>query len=449
MKFWLKEITLALGLKPPLEDRLVTGWSVDSRTIQSGDLFFALRGDNHDGHKYLREVFAAGASAAVIDRDPENPDRNWILLRVGDGLRALQHLGAWARGRWGKDVIAVTGSAGKTTAKEVIASMLSTAMRTGRSAGNLNNHIGVPLSLLRLEDDCEAAVLEMGMNHAGEIAALAAIAKPKVGVVTNVGHAHIEFFDSMEGIAAAKRELIEALPEDGVAVLNADDPKVAAFARVHPGRTITFGLSAGAEVRAERVRYSFSEVRFRWRDTEFQSSLAGRHGVLNLLAGLAVSSLYDVDPGRLAEAARGLQPGPMRGRRFEEDGIFHIDDCYNSNPDAARAMIDLLAATPAERRIAVLGEMLELGRWSEPLHRDLGSYVAGSGVHVLVGIRGAARHAVEAAVAAGFPASAAFFFENPEPAGLYLKSIVRNGDVILWKGSRGARVELALEAFRK
>ncbi len=447
MKFRLEEVALALGVNPPSRDRMITGWSVDSRTLQPGDLFFALRGPKHDGHQYLTGAFAAGAAAAVVDRAPENADSHWTLLSVDSTERALQQLGSWARDRWGKEVIGVTGSAGKTTTKEVIACMLATTLRAGKNSGNFNNHIGVPLSLLRLEENSDVAVLEMGMNHAGEIAALARIARPQVGVVTNVGHAHIEFFDSIEQIAAAKRELIESLPEDGIAVLNADDTRVAAFASAHRGRKITFGFCPEADVRAEQVRYSLSGVRFLCQETEFESSFAGRHGVSNLLAGLAVASAYGIARGRLADAVRAIEPGPMRGRRIEKDGILHFDDCYNSNPDAARAMIDLLADTPARRRIAVLGEMLELGRWSEPLHRDMGVHVARSGIHVLVGIRGAARLAVESAVAAGFPASAAFFFENPEPAGLYVKQIATGGDVILWKGSRGTRVELALEAL--
>jgi UDP-N-acetylmuramoyl-tripeptide--D-alanyl-D-alanine ligase len=285
------------------------------------------------------------------------------------------------------------------------------------------------------------------MNHAGEIAALAKIAQPRIGVVTNVGHAHVENFDDIDGVAAAKRELIEALPPEGIAVLNADDERVSKFAAAHHGRVITYGFSENANVRAEDVSYSMDGVKFRVNGTELESKLSGRHAVSNLLAGVAVASIYDIQPERLVDAARAIEPGPMRGKRILKNGIIHFNDCYNSNPDAARAMVDLLADTPALRRIAVLGEMLELGHLSEPLHRDLGLYVARSGLNVLVGIRGAAIHAVEAAIAAGLPGDAACFFDDPASAGQWLRTIAREGDAILWKGSRGTRVELALERF--
>ncbi|MBL8232555.1 MAG: UDP-N-acetylmuramoyl-tripeptide--D-alanyl-D-alanine ligase [Bryobacterales bacterium] len=425
---------------------MVRGWSIDSRTISPGDLFFAIRGPLHDGHTYVPQVLAKGASAAVVDHVPEGCDVPALII-VNDVPLALQRLGAWARQRWGGPVVGITGSAGKTTTKEIVAAMLAAKLRTGKNTGNLNNHLGVPLSLLRLPSDSEVAVIEMGMNHAGEIAELAAIARPQVGVVTNAGYAHIENFDSVEGVAAAKRELIEALPADGVAVLNADDPRVRNFAGAHSGRCVTYGLSAGADVRASEVSHSAEGCAFRTGDVTFASKLTGRHGILNLLAGIAVAGLYGIAPSQLVDAAASLEPGHMRGQRIHRDGIQHINDCYNSNPDAARAMVDVLADTPASRRIAVLGEMLELGRWSEPLHGELGRYVASSGTHVLVGIRGAARHAVEAAIQAGFPASAAYFFEDPVEAGECVKRLAQPGDAILWKGSRGTRVELALERF--
>ena len=212
MKFSLRAVADALGVSPPANpDAMITGWSVDSRTLQPGDLFFALRGAVNDGHAHVAEVFEKGALAAVVE---EAVDFEGRVLRVDDTLRALQELAAWARREWRGDVVAVTGSAGKTTTKDVIAEMLATEMATAKTQGNLNNHVGLPLSLLRLEETARVAVLEMGMNHAGEIRKLAAIAGPNVGVVTNVGYAHIENFESIENIAAAKRELVEMLGED-------------------------------------------------------------------------------------------------------------------------------------------------------------------------------------------------------------------------------------------
>ncbi len=437
MKLPLRTVAEILGLRCD-SGAIVTGWSVDSRTIRRGDLFFALRGPHHDGHDYISAALEKGA-AAVVAESGEG------VLRVADSLRALQAVAARVRQMWGGEIVAVTGSAGKTTTKEVIAALLAERLPTARSEGNLNNHVGLPLSLLRLEEQARVGVVEIGMNHAGEIRHLAGIARPNVGVVTNVGWAHIEFFDSIEGIAAAKRELIEALDAGGTVVLNADDPRVAQF--THRGRTIFYGLSPAAGVRAEQVKFSLEGVSFRVGATNFTSVLTGRHNLSNILAGIAVAGAYGIGPEALAGAVGKLRPGKMRGERFHHRGVLVYNDCYNSNPDAVRAMLDVLCDTPARRRIAVLGEMLELGRWAEPLHRDVGKFAAERGVDVLVGIRGAACCTLDAAMRAGLRADAASFFENPGDAGRFLRKIAQPGDAILFKGSRGVRVEEALQQF--
>jgi UDP-N-acetylmuramoyl-tripeptide--D-alanyl-D-alanine ligase len=442
-----------LGI-PATSEARITGWSVDSRTVQPGDLFFALPGPNHDGNAYLDEALRKGAVAAIAHSEHHgSPARKRgdmaasEVLTVPDSLAALQDLATWARDKWGGQVVGVTGSAGKTTTKDVIASMLALNMPVAKNIGNLNNHVGLPLSILRLPSDARVAVLELAMNHAGEIRRLSEIARPNIGVVTNVGHAHIEAFDSIEGIAAAKRELIEALPSGGVAVLNFDDPLVLPFSGVHPGRTITFGFNAGADVRATNFEDTSDGISFSVDGVRFSSPLHGRHSVSNFLAGIAVAGLFGIRPSELTEVVRGIPPGPMRGERILHNGILILNDCYNSNPDAARAMLDVLRDTQAKRRIAVLGEMLELGRWSGALHRGVGTYVAAQGIDVLVGIRGAASNLVDAAKEAGQAANAAFFFDDPADAGIELRKIARAGDVILFKGSRGTHVEKALERF--
>ncbi len=426
----------------------VAGWSVDTRTQNPGDVYFALRGPVHDGHNFVRAAEEKGAAAIVVERACGVADE----LVVSDSLRALQHLGAWAREEWGGTVVGVTGSAGKTTTKDAIAHLLSTGVPIGKTVGNFNNHIGVPLSILRLPDDCRAAVLEMGMNHAGEIRELAAIAKPRIGVVTNVGYAHVEFFDSIEGVAAAKRELIEALPRDGVAVLNADDPRVTKFREAHPGRTVTFGFAEGADVRGEIAGAAapgnagrkpvggpegLPHTHFRVLGVEYETGLTGRHAVSNLLAAIAVALEFGIAPERLREPVRTFRVGKMRGERIERGGMIVWDDCYNSNPEAARSMIDVLRETPAERRIAVLGEMLELGETSEALHREVGEYAAGQGIDLVIGVHGAAKSLARAA--------GGEYFDEPEKAGDYLRSIARAGDALLFKGSRGVHMERALE----
>jgi UDP-N-acetylmuramoyl-tripeptide--D-alanyl-D-alanine ligase len=432
----------AAGSPPPVQ---VSGWSVDTRTQNAGDVYFALRGPNHDGHHYVRAALEKGAAAVVVENHA-GADLPGKALTVPDTLRALQALGGWARAEWGGTVVGVTGSAGKTTTKDAIAHLLAVEMPVGGTTGNFNNHIGVPLSILRLPDGCRAAVLEIGMNHAGEIRELAAIARPEIAVVTNVGYAHVEFFESIEGVAAAKRELVEALPRDGVAVLNADDPRVARFREAHPGRSITFGFSDCAEVRGEAVECRPDGARFRALGVEFETGLTGRHAVLNVLAALAVSRAFGIPPERLRDAVRSLSAGSMRGERIEHNGIVVWNDCYNSNPEAARSMIDVLRGTPAGKRIAVLGEMLELGHSAGELHRALGRYAAQNGVGLLAGVRGNARAMVEAAREAGGTAE---YFETPEEAGEFVRERARPGDAVLFKGSRGVHMERALERFLK
>jgi UDP-N-acetylmuramoyl-tripeptide--D-alanyl-D-alanine ligase len=452
VEFTVKEIAAVLRV-PAASDVRITGWSVDSRTVQPGDLFFALRGPNHDGNAYLDQALGKGAVAAVAHPGHRSPARKQgdivapDILPVPDSLAALQDIAAWARNQWGLQVVGVTGSAGKTTTKDIIAAMLAVNMPIAKTIGNLNNHVGLPLSILRMPSNARVAVLEMAMNHAGEIRRLSEIARPNIGVVTNVGHAHMEAFDSIQAVAAAKRELIEALPSDGVAVLNSDDPLVVQFRDMHRGRTITFGLNAGADVRAENFEDTSGGISFSVDGVQFSSPLHGRHSVSNFLAGIAVAGLFGIQPGELTQVVRDIPPGPMRGERFLHNGILILNDCYNSNPDAARAMIDVLRDTQAGRRIAVLGEMLELGRWSEALHRGVGAYVAAQGIDVLVGIRGAASNLVDAAKEAGQAVNAAFFFSEPADAGVQLREIARAGDVILFKGSRGTHVERALESF--
>jgi UDP-N-acetylmuramoyl-tripeptide--D-alanyl-D-alanine ligase len=443
----LQEVARVVGAAGDFPPVPVTGWSVDTRTQNPGDLYFALRGPNHDGHDYVQAALEKHAAGVVIETNPWPPAPGpRPLLLVPDALRALQHLAAEARQTWAGAVVAVTGSAGKTTAKDAIAHLLAVDLPVGKTIGNFNNHIGVPLSILRLPAECRAAVLEMGMNHAGELRVLADIAKPDIGVVTNVGYAHVEFFESIEGVAAAKRELIEALPPSGVAVLNADDPRVLAFRDAHPGKSVTFGFSELADVRAEGVELRSDGSRFRALGVRFETAIAGRHGVMNLLAAIAVASVFHIAPERLRDAVRSFTPGKMRGQRTEHNGIVVWDDCYNSNPEAAESMIDVLRETGAARRIAVLGEMLELGQAAPELHRRVGRYAARRGIDFLIGVRGNARAMVEAAGEAGLSAR---FVDDPVPAGECAHEIARPGDAILFKGSRGVRMELALERFLK
>lgn len=441
MKLLLEDVARALGVECPVRAE-VSGWSTDSRSIAAGDFFFPLRGPNHDGHDHLAQAFERGAVAAVVDREYAGQG---LVFRVADTLRALQDVASFVRDRWGGEVVGVTGSAGKTSTKEIVARLLAGGggIATGKTEGNFNNHVGLPLSILRLPGDAQVAVLELGMNHQGEIRDLARIAKPRIGVVTNVGYAHIENFDSIEGIAAAKRELVEALPAaSGLAVLNADDPRVARFGGP---RVVSFGIDHDATFRAREVEYvETGGVRFQVDGVPFESAVAGRHNVLNILAGVAVGREYGVGLKALAEAARELPALKMRGERMERNGVIVWNDCYNANPDAMRAMIDVLRDTRAARRIAVLGEMRELGSWSRQLHAEVGQYAGERGINIVVGVVGDAASMVDAAKQAG---AAGYFAADPETAGDLLKELARPGDAILFKGSRGTKVERALERY--
>jgi UDP-N-acetylmuramoyl-tripeptide--D-alanyl-D-alanine ligase len=428
------------------------GYSIDSRTIQPGELFFAVKGDRFDGHDFVEQALRAGAVAAVVrkDRWPQYPSHKG-LLAVDDTLVALQILATAVRKLWGKVVIGITGSMGKTTTKEAIAHLLSVRHRVHRTKGNFNNHFGLPLGLLTLEPEYDLSVIEMGMSHAGEIAALARMAQPNEGVVTTVAPVHLEFFDSIAGIARAKYELIEALPAHGTAVLNADDEYVSQFGRDFKGKVILFGLRSTADVRAEHIEVIGAEgTRF---DLVCQgvrqpvhSPLLGQHNVYNVLAAAAVAMEHGITASEIAAALPKLEAADKRGQVVQVGNVSVLYDCYNSSPKALMAAVDTLACMPACRRIVVAGEMLELGASGEQLHRDCGQYIAGKKLDFLLGVRGLAKVMVDAATAAGTQAG---FVTSPEEAGEWLAREARDGDVVLLKASRGVKLEKALETWQR
>jgi UDP-N-acetylmuramoyl-tripeptide--D-alanyl-D-alanine ligase len=365
-------------------------------------------------------------------------------------LRALQQLAHAVRRRWGGRVIGVTGSAGKTTTKEAVAQVLGTNFKVLKSAGNLNNAFGLPLQLLKLEQEHEVAVIEMGMNHAGEIAALAKIAKPDWAVVSNVGPVHLEFFsDGIEGIARAKYELIEALPKNGVAVLNFDDPHVVLFGKGMGDRAVFYGTGEGAEVRAVqvaemRVGGVMFTVEAKGERASVQLKMLGRHNVPNALAAIATGLRSGIGLDECAAAVSEMRAGDKRGEVLEWRGATLINDCYNSNPVALSAMVDALMAIPAERHIVVAGEMLELGQEAEALHAECGLRMAEHGVDFVLGVRGMAEAIVGEATRGG---ADGLFVASSEEAGDWLVANVRGGDVVLLKASRGVRLERALTAI--
>jgi len=445
----IAEFVSATGKFSPEE--VAVGYSIDSRTVGAGQLFFAVRGERLDGHDFVEQALKNGAVAAVVRKDqlgryPEDAR----LLAVEDTLVALQTLATAVRKQWSKPLIAVTGSAGKTTTKEAIAHVLSAQFRVLKSQGNFNNHFGLPLMLLKLEPEYEVAVIEMGMSHAGEIRALAKIAQPEIGVVTNVAPVHLEFFDSIAGIARAKYELVESLPANGTAVLNADDEYVSQFGRDFKGKVVMYGTRPTADVRAEKICSKGRE------GTEFEFvigsvreaarlPLVGEHNVLNALAAVAVGLERGMKPSEAVAALATLAPAERRGEVLQLGNITAINDCYNSNPKALEAMVDALAAMAAKRHVVVAGEMLELGSAGEELHRKAGRHIAGKKIDVLLGVRGLAQAMVDSARDAGICAE---FVASSEEAGEWLAREARDGDMVLLKASRGVKLEKALETWK-
>ncbi len=453
MKLALEQIRQWIGAETAsASDRDTSGYSIDSRTIVAGELFFAVKGERFDGHDFVAAAMERGAIAAVVSSSaieglPATIRRDDLLVVSDDPLDALQRLAAAVRRHWGGRVVAITGSAGKTTTKEAIAAVLAARFRVLKSEGNLNNGFGLPLQLLRLEAEHEIAVIEMGMSHAGEIAALAKIAAPNWGVVTNVGWAHAESFpDGISGIARAKYELIEALPTDGVAFLNCSDPYVSQFGRNFLGKTIFYGSGPCAEPHADDVvELGHEGSRFRAvagnESATVRLAMMGRHSVTNAMAAIAVGLEAGISLAESVAAVETLTAGKKRGEVRQIRGAMVIDDCYNSNPEALKSMISTLASMKASRRVLVAGEMLELGRDSSELHRSCGELAAEKGVDIVVGVRGKAAQIVEGAEAAG---AEGIFFETPEAAGEWLRSELRAGDAVLLKASRGVQLERAL-----
>jgi UDP-N-acetylmuramoyl-tripeptide--D-alanyl-D-alanine ligase len=437
----------------------VAGVSIDSRTIRAGELFIAIHGPRHDGHDHVAGALESGAVAAVVAEAQLGKFAGRVSERciaVADTFEGLKQLGRAVRTAWGGKIAGVTGSVGKTTTKEILAALLGTKLRVLKSEGNFNNEYGLPLTLMRLEETHQAAVLEMGMSRAGELARLAEIARPDVGVVTRVSPAHLEFFASVDEIALAKRELIEGLNgRNSTAVLNADDPRVAAFGAFAPGRVLTYGIEKPAFFVAREIEdrgalgtafdYESPEGRVR-----LELTVPGRHAISNALAALAAASVWNIGAAEAQSVFRTLRAPAMRGEllRFS-NGAALINDSYNSSPAALQAMTELLAATPNyRRRILAAGEMRELGTSSQELHREAGQFAAKSGkIDWIIGVAGDAARIVEGALVAGFPRARTKFFATPQEAAQFLENFFVPGDLLLVKGSRGVRMEQIVESL--
>jgi UDP-N-acetylmuramoyl-tripeptide--D-alanyl-D-alanine ligase len=469
---------------PEFFDKELTGFAIDSRTVAPGELFFAFAPEDYrrhyftatqfdDAHRYIAQALARGAVAAVARRDRVAEDAELQaladrLLLVDDCITALQDLARGVLAHWGGQVVGITGSAGKTTAKDLTAHVLAgVGRRVLKTQKNFNNELGLPLSILQMVTGgadpaaFDVAVLEYGQSMFGEIAQLARIAPPDIGVELLVAPAHLEFFDSVEQIAAGKAQLIENLKPGGVAILNADDARVAAMRDRHAGRTLTFGIEQIADVMAadiEGARFGLSRFRLCTPLGEAMAELRlpGRHNLSNALAAATVATCFHVAPEEIARALASARPTEMRGEVLDFAQEFSvIDDSYNSNPASLLSMARALgaartgAAEHERRTIVVAGEMLELGAEAAQLHRAAGREIAGLGVDVLWGVRGLADELVAGARSAGMSAAATRFFTATEAAAEALLDEIRAGDLVLIKGSRGVRMDLIVAALRE
>ena len=421
-------------------------------------MFVAIRGDRFDGNAYVAEAVEKGAVGAIVsDAALAGEPRlaGTPLIIVQDTVAALQMLANRVRRDSGAAVVAVTGSAGKSTTKEITADFLSARYTVFRNRGNLNNHIGLPLSLLELRKKPDIGVLELGMNHFGEISTLVKIAEPDVRVWTNVGPAHLEFFGTVEAIAEAKAEILERATHDSLLVANADDDLVMRHAERFRGRVRTFGVERPADVRALAVRDlgidgTAAIVRTPIGEAEIRTPLPGTANLSNVLAATAVAIRFDVPLTDVVERAARLKPVARRGEVVRAGGVTIVDDSYNSNPKAlSRALAMLAGETRYARRVAVIGEMLELGPASPDLHRAAGEEAARADVSELVAVGGAsARALANGAVHAGMPPSRVHYVENSKDAADLAAALVKSGDVVLVKGSRGIRTEVVVDRLK-
>lgn len=440
------------------EDGTVCRVVVDSRQVGPGDLFIALRGSRTDGHDHVGDAFRRGALAALVEADVEGVGEG-AVIRVAGTLPALGRLAAYHRRRLAPTVVAVTGSVGKTTTKDLIASVASAGRTVLKSRANYNTEIGLPLTLLELRDEHQVAVLEMAMRGLGQIRYLAGVAAPDIGVLTVIAETHLELLGSVENIARAKGELLEELPPHGTAVLNRHDPWQEGLSRLTRAETVWYGLGQGSHVTAESVQplpargYRFVlAVDIPARSLSFRVPvrlpLPGRHHLLDGLAAAAVGAVLGLEPGQIRAGLEGAVVTGMRWEVLNLGPITVINDAYNASPASVRAALETLAEVGEGRRVVVLGDMLELGERSIPEHEGVGREVARLPVDRLITVGDLSSHITRAAVRAGYPAGHASHCRDKDEAARLLGRTLREGDTVLVKGSRGIRLEELIESLR-
>lgn len=431
----LSQIAEYLNFNTDYPDVCVTGVKRDNRQVEPGDLFIAIKGENFDGHNFVTSAAESGAVAALVSEDVE---ASIPCLKVEDTVLGLQKIARGYRSEFEIPIVGITGSVGKTTTKEMIACVLSEKHNTHKTQGNLNNEIGLPFTVLDLNSSHEAAVIEMGMNHFGEISRLTSVAKPTIAVISNIGESHIEFLGSKEGILRAKLEILEGLQKDGVVVLNGDDELLWSKKGKIPFKTIYYGMkNEEADIFGRAVESSLSHIKFTVReifDSEFIINVGGAHNLQNALASIAVARELNLSTEEIKRGLASFQNTGMRQQILEKDGYVIVNDCYNANPDSMGAALTLLSKSEG-RRIAVIADMLELGEVSSAAHTKIGKHA--SFCADIIFVTGNMRDAV----AQGADGSDVRTFNTAEEMADALKAELKEGDTVLIKASRGMHLE--------
>lgn len=453
--FPLKYIQDHLSIQKSQVDpnRWVSGISIDSRTIQRDNVFIAIRGETHDGHRFIRDAIQKGAAAVLIDQigADTNDIRGLPVIVVEDTLLALQELAKQYRQQFEIPIIAITGSNGKTTTKDMTAAILAQKYHVLKNEGNLNNHFGVPLTLLKLNETHEAAVVEMGMNHFGELTELCRIAQPTIGMIINVGAAHLEFFGTVEQIAVAKGEIIQNLPATGLAVLNADDPLVIKQKEKTHAKIITFAMKNKADFQVTAYDALPTSFQIQINDSSLISiPLAGLHNAYNALAAITIGRLLGVSDDQIQAAFHNFRPSKMRFETIEINGWQIINDAYNANPVSMKAALQTISQYEIKgKRIAILGDMYELGETAPQLHYEIGKVVAQFKFDQLITVGQLAKHIREGAIEAMMPATNVHWVETPIEVVDILLEMVQSEDLVLLKASRGIALEQIINTIQK
>jgi len=428
------------------KDAIIDRVSLDTRTLEPGSLFIPLRGERFDGHDFLHQAAEKGAKAVLVDRDDEYHFPGVTVVRVKDTLEAFHSLALWYRNKFNVDFVAVTGSTGKTTTKNIIAEVLRRKYNVLKTEGNFNNQVGLPATIMRLDESHRAAVVEMGMSGYGEIRALMKIVRPKVSVVTNIGMSHIERLGSREGILRAKMEIFEGMDQNPAAVVNADDPLLCQGVKGLKAATVFYGVEAG-DYRASDIRSRGEEgtsytLLAEGKSFEVSLPLPGRHNVYNSLAAIAVGRIFNIGFPDIIKAMEGLKGEKMRlSIQSSPKGVKVINDAYNASPDSMKSALEVLRDTKGERKIAVLSDMLEMGDFAEEGHALVGEYAVKSGVDILITVGDFSRYIARRAKERGMDLSSVYHFESRREAAQLLDGLLKKGDVVLVKGSRGMRME--------